>query len=165
MSVSKSTLTGAAGEHFVMFRLLQMGYIAGLAPQGAPNADIIVTNVAGTKTAVLQIKTRNPKGKDGGWHMKEKHEKISSPTVFYCFVDLGDDIKKTPVTHIIPSTHVATTLVETHLLWSATPGKKGQAHRPTKMRRLIPDYSKTIKTTDKRINKYSMGWLDKYREN
>jgi hypothetical protein len=44
-SNSDTSLLGAAGEHFVMSELLRRGYIAALAPRGAPNADIVVTDV------------------------------------------------------------------------------------------------------------------------
>ena len=42
--VSATTLTGAAGEHFVMSELLRRGFIAALAPAGVPNCDIVVTD-------------------------------------------------------------------------------------------------------------------------
>ncbi len=61
-----STLTGAAGEHYVMYRLLKMGYIAALAPKGVPNADLIVTNIEGELTAVIQVKTKSKKNANGG---------------------------------------------------------------------------------------------------
>jgi hypothetical protein len=67
---SQSTLLGAAGEHFVMSEMLRRGYIAALAPQGVPNADIVVTDIEGTRLCSLQVKTRRDIGSDGGWHMK-----------------------------------------------------------------------------------------------
>jgi hypothetical protein len=44
---SNSAILGAAGEHYVMSRLLMRGMIAALAPVNAPNADIVVTNKIG----------------------------------------------------------------------------------------------------------------------
>ena len=38
-----TSLTGVAGEHYVLFELLRKGYIAALAPTGVPDADIVVT--------------------------------------------------------------------------------------------------------------------------
>jgi hypothetical protein len=69
---SQSTLLGAAGEHHVMAELLRRGYIAALAPIGVPNADIIVTDVEGSRLCSIQVKTRRDIGSDGGWHMKAK---------------------------------------------------------------------------------------------
>ena len=86
---SQSTLLGAAGEHFVMSELLWRGYIAALAPQGVPNADIVVTDITSSHLCTIQVKTRRDLGSDGGWHMKEKHEKIRSDRLFYCLVDFG----------------------------------------------------------------------------
>ena len=45
--VSRSTVLGAAGEHYVMCQLLRRGLIAALAPVGVPNTDIIVTDDIG----------------------------------------------------------------------------------------------------------------------
>ncbi|HEY6290400.1 MAG TPA: hypothetical protein VI455_02415 [Terriglobia bacterium] len=55
---SQSTLLGAAGEHHVMTGLLRRGYSAALAPQGVPNADIVVTDIDGTRLCTIQVKTR-----------------------------------------------------------------------------------------------------------
>src|SRR5258707_963237 len=94
---SQTSLLGAAGEHYVMSELLRRGYIAALAPQGVPKADIIVCDVEGTRLCSIQVKTRRERGRDGGWHMKDKHEKLRSDTLFYCFVDFGTGVNATVV--------------------------------------------------------------------
>ncbi len=66
--VSTSSLTGAAGEHFVMSELLRRGMIAALAPAGVPNCDIVVTDDIGDRLCAVQVKTRIGKGSDRGWH-------------------------------------------------------------------------------------------------
>jgi len=165
MAIGNTSLTGAAGEHYVIFRLLSMGYIAGLAPEGAPSADIIVTDIKTRKSVAIQVKTRMQKGFDNGWHMKEKHELISEDNLYYCFVDLPEDSHSAPTVYVLPSKVVAEALYQVHKVWLATPGKKGQAHKQTEMRRLLPDYSKTIKVDNPVIKKYSKGWLEKYKEN
>ncbi len=157
--------TGPAGEYYVLYRLLQKEYIAGLAPENAPNSDIIATNLLGTKAAAIQVKTRRPLGSDKGWHMKEKHETFSGGRMFYCFVDLKTGNTESPDVYIIPSSVVARVLKECNRLWLKQPGKKGKKHNPTKMRRLLPDYSKTLKLTDKEKQRYGKGWIDKYKEN
>src|SRR3546814_5267743 len=48
--VSATSLTGAAGEHFVMSELLRRGMIAALAPAGVPNCDIVVTDDIGERS-------------------------------------------------------------------------------------------------------------------
>ena len=86
MSIAaKSKLVGAAGEHFVLSSLLLQGFIAALAPEGAPNADIIVSTIDGAKLCSLQVKSRSGRGTDGGWHMRPRHENLYSDNFFYEF--------------------------------------------------------------------------------
>ena len=164
MNTSHTTLTGAAGEHFVMYRLLRMGYIAALAPVGVPNVDIIVTDIEGNRAAAIQVKTRNKKGSDGGWHMSLKHEEIVAKSIFYCFVELDDDPTVPSVVYVMPSKVVAAALRETYQVWLSLPGKAGRTHIDSKMRRLVPDYSRTIKLKHLAINSRSAGWMEEYRE-
>jgi len=156
--VSATSLTGAAGEHFVMSELLRRGMIAALAPAGVPNCDIVVTDDIGDRLCAVQVKTRLGKGADRGWHMRKKHEELTSPSLFYCFVDFGAGLDARPCTYIVPSSVVATCLSENHRVWLAKPGAKGQAHNDSDVRRFLPDYSKVG------IGKYSDGWLGQYRE-
>jgi hypothetical protein len=158
---SQSTLLGAAGEHHVMAELLRRGYIAALAPRGAPNADIVVTDVEGSRLCSIQVKARRDIGSDGGWHMKEKQEHICGDRLFYCFVDFGKTTDARPTVHVLPSTLVASVLTNSHKKWLATPGKKGQPHLDGPMRRLLPDYTRVFGPTD---NPYPKGWLDPYRD-
>lgn len=157
--------TGPAGEHYVLYRLLQREYVAGLAPENAPNSDIIATNIKGTKAAAIQVKTRRPLGSDEGWHMKDKHESLKGERMFYCFVALKEDPTTSPDVYILPSHVVADVLKETHRIWLKTPGKHGKRHNPTKLRRLLPDYGRTLKLTLDQHKKYGEGWLERYREN
>ena len=74
---SQSTLLGAAGEHHVMTELLRRRYIAALAPHGMPNADIVVTDIEGSRLCAIQVKTRRAIGSDGGWHMAARKPDIA----------------------------------------------------------------------------------------
>lgn len=156
---SNSTLLGAAGEHLIMSELLRRGYIAGLAPVGVPNADIVVTDVEGSKMCSIQVKTRREIGADGGWHMKEKHESIVAERLYYCFVDFGRSLDDRPKIYLMPSAVVSKVLRDSHQKWLLTPGAKGQSRKDGSLRRLVPDYSKTFGTD----NPYPAGWLDQYR--
>lgn len=156
---SKSTLLGAAGEHYVMCQLLRHGFIAALAPVGVPNADIVVTDEIGDRLCAIQVKTRNDKGSDGGWHMKKKHEGIFSNSLLYCFLDFGKDTLQKPKAWIIPSKIVAAVLTQSHENWLNTPGQKGQARKDGEMRRFLPDYSKHGLERS-----HGLGWLDEYSE-
>ena len=60
--VSATSLTGAAGEYYVMSQLLRRSFIAALAPTGVPNCDIVVTDEIGDRLCAIQVKTRNNAG-------------------------------------------------------------------------------------------------------
>jgi hypothetical protein len=156
--VSATSLTGAAGEYFVMSELLRRGLIAALAPAGVPNCDIVVTDDIGDRLCAVQVKSRNSIGADGGWHMGKKHEALTAPALFYCFVDFALGKECGPFTYVVPGAVVATTLAECHQAWLNQPGKKGQQRKDGDMRRFLPNYSHL------KMGKYETGWLDSYRE-
>jgi hypothetical protein len=154
-------LLGAAGEHHVMAELLRRGYIAALAPQGVPNADIVVTDIEGTRLCSVQVKTRRDIGSDGGWHMKAKHENFRGDRLFFCFVDFGRDPTASPSVLVLPSARVAEVLAATHQQWLATPGRDGRPHKDGPMRRLLPDYARVYRGV---ACPYPKGWLEQYRD-
>jgi hypothetical protein len=155
---SEATLLGAAGEHYVMCQLLRRGFIAALAPVGVPNCDIVVTNDIGDRLCAVQVKTRRDIGSDGGWHMGRKHERLTSPTLFYCFVNFGKAPLDSPSCHIVPAAVVAETLQTGHQLWLKQPGKGGKEHKDGDFRRFLPCYRNL------NYKGRSAGWLDQYLE-
>lgn len=152
-----STLLGAAAEYFVMSQLLRQDMIAALAPAGVPDADIIVSNRVGDKLAALQVKARRKIGSDGGWHMGQKHEKIIQESLLYCFVEFGEIADATRC-WVVPSNIVAEAVRDSHAAWLALPGRNGQPHNDTKMRRFLPDYKYET------MSSYRAGWLNQYAE-
>lgn len=155
--VSATSLTGAAGEHFIMSALLRRGYIAALAPAGVPNCDIIVTDEIGDRLCAIQVKTRLGKGSDRGWHMRKKHEALTSATLFYCFVDFVGPSENT-IVYVVPAKVVATALADCHAAWLAQPGAKNQQRNDSDFRRFLPCYAH-LDITD-----YCEGWLKPYHE-
>lgn len=151
------TILGAAGEHYVMCQLLRRNMIAALAPTGVPNADIVVTDKLGDRLSAVQVKVRRDIGADGGWHMGQKHEALTSPNLFYCFVDFGKSLTDVPKTWILPSAVVAKAISDTHKDWLSTPGARGQQRNDSTFRRFMPAYGP--------LAEYRMGWLDQYSEN
>lgn len=152
---SDTQLVGAAGEHLVLSRLLARGVLAAQAPRGTRKADVLVNHLDKRGSSLIQVKTRSGKGADGGWHMKAKHEDIKDRDMFYCFVDLGVEH---PEVYVIPAKKVAEVVRESHAKWLATPGKKGQQHNETDMRRIRKNYVMDLKSAPD-------GWMDKYLEN
>ncbi|MEX0969152.1 MAG: hypothetical protein WD046_01760 [Paracoccaceae bacterium] len=160
IGIASTSLTGAAGEHLVMSRLLSRGLIAALAPQGVPNMDIVVTSVDGMQLCAIQVKTRWEKGSDGGWHMGRKHETIVGSNIFYCFVDLGTSVTDLPVVYVLPSETVANVIARTHATWLAGTGKNGHVRKDSNFRRLSPDNSKLLGDD----SEFGQNWLAPYRE-
>ena len=161
------TIVGAAGEYHVLSQLLRRGWIAALAPGGAPNMDILVTDANSKKLCAIQVKTRRDVGSDKGWHMKPRSETMISENLFYVFVDIGKQPSDPTTTYILPSTVVADCIRLCHQVWLDTPGKGGRPHKDSDVRRLKPDYSYIKPITKKGktiINPYRSGWLDQYRE-
>lgn len=145
-----TSLTGAAGEHLVLSRLLSRGILAAQAPRGARKADVLVNFLDGGSPALIQVKSRQS-GSDGGWHMSEKHETQTEDDLYFCFVNFEPS---SPTVHVIPASVVAEVIKKDHEIWLDTPGKQGQAHNPSVMRRVKP---KSSGQED--------GWMDKYLEN
>ncbi len=157
--MSNTSLTGAAGEHYVMSQLLRRGFIAALAPAGVPNCDIVVTDKIGDKLCAIQVKTRANHGKDRGWHMGVKHEELDSAGLFYCFVDFAIDGDGHPFTYVVPAPVVADVIRQSHVAWLEQPGRGGRARKDTTMRRFLPSYHHLD------LMQFSEGWLTPYLEN
>lgn len=149
----QKALVGPAGEHYVLFRLYQQGFLASLAPPGSPTVDVLVLSPDETIIASLQVKTRTY-GRDQGWHMSKKHEDIVAPRLFYAFVDLEPEL---PVTYIIPSNVVASAVSQSHRAWLTTPGRGGRPHRDHDLRRIQPMF-------DNDLPEFPSGWMEQYRE-
>ena len=137
---SESSLLGAAGEHYIMSELLRRGFISALAPRGVPNADIVVTNLEGTRLCSIQVKTRR-NGSNGGWIMNAKHGRIRGERLFYCFVDFQKVAEEKPLVFVVPANVVADVLSASHRKWLATPGRSGQTHKDGPIRQFLPSYS------------------------
>lgn len=142
-------LTGAAGEHLVLSRLLSRGFLAAQAPRGTRKADILVNFLDGGRPCLIQVKARQSGGALG-WHMQEKHESQAEEDLFFCFVDFEPE---QPRVFVLPSTVVSETIKLDHQTWLQTPGKDGKPHNDTKFRRLRYDS----------LGKKE-GWLDEYLE-
>lgn len=146
------SLVGPAGEHYVLYQLHRQGIMAAMAPRNAPTVDVLVLHEDETISASIQVKTRTS-GKDKGWHMHEKHERIEGPRLFYAFVDMEPEV---PAVFVVPSAVVADVVRRSHTIWLETPGKNGQRHNPTPLRRINPEYQCPVPDL-------APDWLEKYR--
>jgi hypothetical protein len=103
-------LTGAAGEHYVAFRLYAMGYAVGLTTRGTRNVDMVVANPDTGKSITIDTKTMQKaferSGSDYWWKWRmgvRAFEKPIHDDFFYVLVDLKGDPAKTPDLFIVPS--------------------------------------------------------------
>src|SRR2546423_13808926 len=54
-----NNLVGTAGEYYVCAELCRHGYLALLTPKNNPLFDVVATNVEGTVSVSIQVKTRS----------------------------------------------------------------------------------------------------------
>jgi hypothetical protein len=122
-----------AGEFAALSRLTLWGYDANMTLGRTKNVDILISNPCTNQLYQLEVKTkldsrkRPPISKLFGrylsdWIMNEKHESISRPELWYCFVTIGLDTKILRY-FIVPSAVVATYVRAQHRLWLATTPK------------------------------------------
>lgn len=136
-----TSIAAAAGEHYVLSQLLRRGWIASMAPDGAPNMDIFVTDENSQRLCAIQLKTRRDIGSDRGWPMSPKHETLIADYLFYMFVDVGQKPSDPTACHVLPSRAVADSIRECHRVWLATPGKIGHRFCIATLVNCVPDVS------------------------
>ncbi|TLU71271.1 hypothetical protein FE263_17355 [Lichenicoccus roseus] len=136
-----TAMLGAAGEHYVMCQLLRRGMIAAIAPAGAPDVDIIVSDREGHSLAAVQVKARQNTNGKSGWPLNRKHEGIIRSSLFYAFVDFGKTLTDPPRCWIVPSSVVAEAITDSHKSWLSMPGHSGRVHQDNDMRSFLHDYS------------------------
>src|SRR5712671_4962019 len=86
-----NTLTGTAGEYYVCAELCRRGYLALLTPKNNPLFDVVATNVDGTTSVSIQVKTRSVNNTQG-WKLGNQIGPAETPGVpFIVLVNLHDD--------------------------------------------------------------------------
>ena len=168
----QSAVIGASGEHLILSHLLRLNFVAGKAPDNTKDYDLIVLNKDGTSSSPIQVKTTIRK--ERGWILQKKHEKVIK-NLFFCFVKLEATSDKTEI-YIMDSKTVSHVVENSHKIYLKLPGLKGQKHNDSTMRKLYRDYNSIAglrtknfkkyltKSELKVLNKYSEGWLDKYKD-
>ena len=114
-----TTLTGAAGEHYVAFALSVRGYVAALTRGGTPFIDILCSSADGKRTLAIQVKTmsyafhgrkRKPENShwafDVGWKAVGNRDN-SFLYAFVCLQGIGDG---KPLVFIAPPSDIADAL-------------------------------------------------------
>lgn len=152
----------SAGEHYVLARIAkELAIPAGLAPENMEDIDILAVDQKHSHPIRIQVKARTEgKSADQGWMMKKKHEDIVDKDLFYVFVSLPAAWTDTcqPKTYIMSAKKVAEILKKTHQDWLKTPGKKGQPHKDTPMRRIKPFYKESPDIPSNWLEEYKDKW-------
>ena len=112
--------------------LSRRGNIASITLRNTKGVDILVANEAGTKTALVQVKTN--KGANRSWILNSKAERISEDQLFYVFVALGGE-DGVPAYHVVPSKVVAQYTTRSHRNWLAGTKSGGSARKDSGMRK------------------------------
>jgi hypothetical protein len=117
-----------ADEFAVLSQLALRGYDANMTLGRTKGVDILVSNPKTGRMLKLEVKTNFRSSRSAGgnsrlfgnflsaWIMGEKHEEMRDPTLFYCFVNIGEDTKRFRF-FIVPSDVVADYVSKQYQLW------------------------------------------------
>jgi len=140
-----SALSGVAGEYFVAAELTKRGYIASITLRNTKGVDILCSNSDASKSVAIQVKTNRRSSRD--WMLNIKSEDYYADNLYYVFVNLNDN-KRSPDYFIVSSIDVAKHAKEGHATWLNTPGRSGQAHNDTTMRKFYDPKEKYLNRWD-----------------
>ena len=127
-----TVLSGVSGEYFVAAELSKRGYIASITLRNTKGVDVLCSNAEAAKSVGIQVKTNS--GSNRSWILQKKAEDYFADHLLYIFVNLNNN-KRHPDYFVVPSKIVAKYCQEGHSNWLSTPGKKGQKHKDTLMRK------------------------------
>jgi len=127
------TFRGNASQFFVAGELCRRGYSAVVTLGNTPNVDVLCSNKAGTKFVHVQVKTFVPGSKTCSVGMKA--ERSFGSSFFWVLAGIPSPGSNDPFEYyIVPCKEMADNVSKAHSMWLQTPGKKGQAHRDSKVR-------------------------------
>lgn len=132
MNKLPNSLTGIAGEYFVAGELSVRGFMASITLRNNDRVDIHASSLSSSKIFSIQVKTNQSGSRE--WILNKKAESIYLDNLFYVFVTLKGELQR-PEYFIVPSKVVAESIKKDHAGWLATPGKKGQLHNDSPVRK------------------------------
>lgn len=119
--------------------LTRRGYIASVTLRNTKGIDLLVSNVDATHQIDVQVKTNHYDKRE--WLLNKKDETGATENLFYIFVILKNENER-PDFFIVPSKEVAEYIQTKHQEWLSKPGKNGEAHQDSKMRKFIDEDGK-----------------------
>lgn len=124
---SAPTLVGTAGEYYVCAELCKIGYLALLTPKNNPLFDVVATNVEGTTSVSIQVKTRSVRNKQG-WKLNKQISAAETPGVpFVVLVNLRE--KDPPEFFIYRFAEFSARVSEIFQNYMAKPKRSGESRK------------------------------------
>ena len=88
--LNSNNLVGTAGEYFVCAELCRIGYLALLTPKNNPLFDVVTSKQDGSRSVVIQVKTRSIRNTQGWKLGKDITIKRNNPDLFVALVNLEE---------------------------------------------------------------------------
>ena len=113
--MANSKIIAGAGEHYIAYVLSCLGYISALVREGSPTVDLLASNIDGSNTIGIQVKTTEWAERTRGRGKNKKPYELQFPLghraienagskLIFCFVDLrGLDTLERPDVYVIPA--------------------------------------------------------------
>jgi hypothetical protein len=149
-SKTTHTLIGTAGEYYVCAELCRLGYLALLTPKNNPLFDVVATNVDGTTSVSVQVKTRSMHNKQG-WKLNKEARPSKTPGVpFVVLVNLRDELP--PLFYIYRYTEFLSRVSEIFETYISKPKRNGEPRKDPGFRWF--DESNFIESDRVRLNNW-----------
>ena len=114
MTISKK-LVGAAGEHFVAYKLASFGMSVALTRDGSDVIDLMAGDILRGTAVAVQVKTaRNAeKSRYWEWSVGRKPLSLEGSKLVYVFIDLKEDASNnsSPTVFVVPVADVVAQLI------------------------------------------------------
>lgn len=137
--ILNTTNSGISGEFYVAAELTKRGYVASLTSKNTKAIDLLASNSDGSKVVSIQVKTTK---KGTSFTLGQKDEMIeTNESLFYVFVNLNITTKNNQVEYgpveyyVVPMKKVKRFIHNNHQEWLRTPGRNGQQHNDSSMRK------------------------------
>lgn len=125
-------LSGVAGEYFVAAELSRRGYVASITLRNTRGIDILASDADATRSVGIQVKTKQARGAE--WVLSKNVEQLDlAENLFFIFVCLNS--LDAPQYYVVPRERVVAYARDHHAEWLQTPGRSGQPHRDSDMRK------------------------------
>ena len=126
---------GNSGEYFVAAELERHGFSVAVPMSNVELFDILAIDRNTHKQFAVQVKTHHGTKKE--WTLGPKNEQIKDENIVYFFVTLNE--MGAPEYHIVPSKIVAENISVSYTRWLNTPGRKGQPHKESSIRKFCDE--------------------------